>query len=108
VKHTRRLATRAFRAETGEFLAEGPQAVREALTVPGATIEVFASDGGTSQHPDLAEAARAAEVPWHVVGDDVMASIADTVQPQSAESESANPFQQTSTQQRGGPRPGGF
>jgi len=34
--------------------------------------------------------------------------IAGTVQPQSAESESANPFQQTGTQQRGGPRPGGF
>ena len=41
MKHTRRLATRAFRAETGEFLAEGPQAVREALAEPGATVEVW-------------------------------------------------------------------
>lgn len=82
VKHTRRLATRAFRAETGEFLAEGPQAVREALTVPGATVEVFATEAGTAQHRDLAEAAQAADVPWHVVTDDVVESIADTVQPQ--------------------------
>ncbi len=37
-----------------------------------------------------------------------MKIIAGTVQAQSAESESANPFQQTTTQQRGGPRPGGF
>lgn len=82
VKHTRRLATRAFRAETGEFLAEGPQAVREALTTPGATVEVFATEAGTAQHPDLLDAARSADVTWHVVTDDVVESIADTVQPQ--------------------------
>ncbi|KAA1399299.1 TrmH family RNA methyltransferase [Aeromicrobium ginsengisoli] len=82
VKHTRRLATRAFRAETGEFLAEGPQAVREALTVPDATVEVFATATGTAQHTDLVDAAEALDVPWHVVTDDVVESIADTVQPQ--------------------------
>jgi TrmH family RNA methyltransferase len=82
VKHTRRLATRAFRAETGEFLAEGPQAVREALAEPGAAVEVFATEGGTAQHADLVAAARLADVPWHVVTDDVVESIADTVQPQ--------------------------
>ncbi|HET8775338.1 MAG TPA: efflux RND transporter periplasmic adaptor subunit [Thermoanaerobaculia bacterium] len=38
-----------------------------------------------------------------------MKIIAGTVQPQSAESEtSSNPFQQNNSQQRGGPRPGGF
>ena len=82
MKHTRRLATRAFRAETGEFLAEGPQAVREALADPDATVEVFATVAGTAQHPDLVDAATAADVPWHVVTDDVVESIADTVQPQ--------------------------
>ena len=82
VKHTRRLATRAFRAETGEFLAEGPQAVREALTVAGATVEVFATEAGTAQHAELVDAAEAAGVEWHVVTDDVVESIADTVQPQ--------------------------
>ncbi len=82
MKHTRRLATRAFRAETGEFLAEGPQAVREALAEPGATVEVFATEAGTAQHVDLVDAATAADVPWQVVTDDVVESIADTVQPQ--------------------------
>jgi len=82
VKHTRRLATRAFRAETGEFLAEGPQSVREAFTVPEATVEVFATQTATAQHADLVDAAEAADVPWHVVTDDVVESIADTVQPQ--------------------------
>jgi TrmH family RNA methyltransferase len=82
VKHARRLATRAFRASEGEFLAEGPQAVREALTVAGATVEVFASAEASDQHADLRAAAVAAGVPWHVVTDDVIAAITDTVQPQ--------------------------
>lgn len=82
MKHTRRLATRAFRAETGEFLAEGPQAVREALAAIGATVEVFATEAGSAQHTDLLDAAERTSVPWHVVTDDVVESIADTVQPQ--------------------------
>jgi TrmH family RNA methyltransferase len=80
VKHARRLATRAFRASEGEFLAEGPQAVREALNVAGVTLEVFAD--ATDQHADLRDAAEASQVPWHVVTDDVVAAITDTVQPQ--------------------------
>ncbi|MCW2801174.1 MAG: methyltransferase [Aeromicrobium sp.] len=82
MKHARRLATRAFRASEGEFLAEGPQAVREALTVAGATLEVFASSQSSDQHRDLRAAAEAVGVPWHVVTDEVIATIADTVQPQ--------------------------
>ena len=79
VKHTRRLATRAFRDETGEFLAEGPQAVREALTTPGVVIEVFATADATERHAELAEAAGAA---WQVVDDEVVAAVADAVHPQ--------------------------
>ena len=82
VKHARRLATRAFRASTGEFLAEGPQAVREALATPGSAQEVFATVAASDHHAELRAAAEAAEVPWHVVTDDVVQSIADTVQPQ--------------------------
>jgi TrmH family RNA methyltransferase len=79
VKHGRRLATRAFRAETGEFLAEGPQAVREALAVPGVVVEVFATADATRRHRDLADAA--GDV-WHEVADDVVAAVADAVHPQ--------------------------
>jgi TrmH family RNA methyltransferase len=82
VKHARRLATRAFRADTGEFLAEGPQAVREALVTDGAALEVFATESATGQYADLHAAAAAAGVAWHVVTDDVVEAIADTVQPQ--------------------------
>lgn len=82
VKHARRLATRAFRAKTGEFLAEGPQAVREALARPGTTLEVFSTAEAYDRHRDLVGAALEGAVAWHVVTDDVVAEIADAVSPQ--------------------------
>jgi TrmH family RNA methyltransferase len=82
VKHARRLATRAFRATEHEFLAEGPQAVREALAETGVVIEVFASIDATERHADLLEQAGLADVEWHVVTDDVVAEVADSVTPQ--------------------------
>jgi TrmH family RNA methyltransferase len=82
VKHARRLATRAFRAEQREFLAEGPQAVREALAHGGAVLEVFATVDATKQHTDLVAAARRGDATWHVVTDDVVEAMTDTVQPQ--------------------------
>ncbi|MBM9464894.1 RNA methyltransferase [Aeromicrobium sp. YIM 150415] len=78
VKHARRLAARSFRAKTGEFLAEGPQAVREALTLAGTVIEVFATAEASRRH----EAWQADGLTWHVVDDDVLVEIADSVQPQ--------------------------
>ena len=82
VKHARRLATRSFRAAEREFLAEGPQAVREALGESGVVIEVFATVDASDRHPDLEERAGAADVEWHVVTDDVVAEVADSVTPQ--------------------------
>ncbi|MCL3819142.1 TrmH family RNA methyltransferase [Aeromicrobium wangtongii] len=82
VKHARRLATRAFRAEQREFLAEGPQAVREALDHERAVLEVFATVEATEQHPDLVASARRGDITWHVVTDDVVAAMTDTVHPQ--------------------------
>lgn len=82
MKYARRLATRAFRDSSGEFLAEGPQAVREALDVDGAVLEVFATSMATDQHSGLQSTAEAAGIAWNVVTDDVVEAIADTVQPQ--------------------------
>ena len=77
MRTARKLARRAFRAEQGLFLAEGPQAVREALTVPGCVREVFAL---TDRHADLRECAP--EVPWHDVDEGAMAVLSETVHPQ--------------------------
>ena len=82
MRHARRLATRAFRAKTGEFLAEGPQAVREALGVDGVVLEVFATADASERHPELESLAGAAGLEWHVVTDDVVAEVADSVTPQ--------------------------
>lgn len=82
VKHARRLASRSFRAAEHEFLAEGPQAVREALTEPGVVIEVFASVDASDRHPELVARAESMDTAWHVVTDDVVAEVADAVTPQ--------------------------
>lgn len=82
VAAARRLAKRAFRAADRRFLAEGPQAVREALAAPGVVSEVFVTADATARHGDLAAAARAAGVPTHSVSGQVMAAIAATVTPQ--------------------------
>ena len=79
MRTARRLARRASRAERRLFLAEGPQAVREALGLPGCVREVFA---GPSAPPDLRRQAVEAGVPWLPVDHEALVSLADTVQPQ--------------------------
>ena len=86
VSAARRLAKRAYRAADRRFVAEGPQAVREALAreaaQPGAVVEVFATADAAQRHPDLLAAARASGLPVHAIGDEAMAAIAQTVTPQ--------------------------
>jgi RNA methyltransferase, TrmH family len=73
----RRLQRRRDRDRAGRFLAEGPQAVREAL-LAGAVVELFGTATALSRHADLA--ARADLV--SPVTDDTLAVLADTVHPQ--------------------------
>lgn len=81
-----RLRKRAFRQQAGMFLAEGPQAVREALAAPGGTVtEVFATADAAKRHPDLvrlADARRVDGVLWHQAAGAVVAHLSDTVTPQ--------------------------
>ncbi|WP_229053768.1 RNA methyltransferase [Aeromicrobium sp. Leaf350] len=77
MRHARRLATRAFRAKVGEFVAEGPQAVREAVAA-GVVLEVFATAEATERYADIV----AASPDWQVVSEDVVAEVADAVAPQ--------------------------
>jgi TrmH family RNA methyltransferase len=83
IKGARRLAKRAFRRREKRFLAEGPQAVREALAAPrGVVHEVYATSEAMQRHTDLRDAAYARAVPVHRVSLDVMAELAQTVTPQ--------------------------
>ncbi|MQY09803.1 TrmH family RNA methyltransferase [Actinomadura macrotermitis] len=82
VKAARRLAKRTFRHRERRFLAEGPQAVREALRIPGGLTELFTTAEAENRHADLVQAAEAAGVPVLRVSGEVMAELAQTVTPQ--------------------------
>jgi RNA methyltransferase, TrmH family len=56
VAAARHLTKRSGRADAGRFLAEGAQAVREALAY-GTVHEVFATSAAAERHPDLAAGA---------------------------------------------------
>ena len=79
VRAARRLTRRASRTELGLFLAEGPQAVGEALAGEGLVREVLAVPG---RFPELARAAEEAGVPWVLVDEPALASLSETVTPQ--------------------------
>lgn len=87
VAAARRLTRRAVRDETGDFLAEGPQAVREALAaaLSGALRpprELFATADALLRHRDLAELARRAGVPVSEVTPRAAAALSETSTPQ--------------------------
>ncbi|MFC0598656.1 TrmH family RNA methyltransferase [Streptomyces palmae] len=75
----RRLAKRSFRGKERRFLAEGPQAVREAATH---LIEVYATPEAAERHADIVAAAQTAGVPVFIATDEVVAAMSDTVTPQ--------------------------
>ncbi|MEU3465854.1 RNA methyltransferase [Streptomyces sp. NPDC006733] len=82
-----RLAKRSFRGKERRFIAEGPQAVREAIGHPGGTagrtlVELYATPEAAERHADIVAAARAIGAPVLTATDEVVAEISDTVTPQ--------------------------
>ncbi|MEU1300894.1 TrmH family RNA methyltransferase [Streptomyces shenzhenensis] len=86
VAAARRLARRNVRGKERLFLAEGPQAVREAAahrTGAGATlVELFVTVEAAERYADIVAAARAADARVHLAADEVIADISTTVTPQ--------------------------
>lgn len=83
VRAVAKLTKRSARTETGLFLLEGPQAVREALAYrPEAIVELFATPTGWEKHPDLRAAAADNAVQVQYVAEEVLNAMADTVTPQ--------------------------
>lgn len=87
VRDAHKLTRRRWRDRAGRFLAEGPQAVREALAEaagprPGLVIELFASENAAARHADLTDRAIELGVPVHRATDAAMALLSDTVTPQ--------------------------
>jgi RNA methyltransferase, TrmH family len=81
VKAARQLAKRAFRLRARSFLAEGPQAVREALTA-GVASQLFVTSAGRSRHPELADQAERSGAEVVAVSGELMGELAQTITPQ--------------------------
>ena len=83
VRAAAHLGKAAGRKKSGEFLVEGPQAVREAIaqhrTQRGLVREVFVTEQRMEREPELAQVADARV---NVVTERVLAAIADTQSPQ--------------------------
>jgi RNA methyltransferase, TrmH family len=82
IRAARRLTKRAFRQRERAFLAEGPQAVAEAIRCGAQVSELFVTGPARGRHHDLVTAVADAGIPVHVVSGEVMGELAQTVTPQ--------------------------
>lgn len=105
IKNAVKLLKRRDRKATGQFLVEGPQAVREALDrhvtqgldgsthgVPewmgstvdpqGAVVELFITEEAAEAHPEFVETVKSARIDWNLVTAEVLAELATTVNSQ--------------------------
>ena len=89
VRDVAKLAGRPARLRRREFLAEGPQAVREALLLhqkriaageAGVVHEVFASEACLDRYPEFDDLSQG--ISARLASEDVLAAMADTVNPQ--------------------------
>ncbi|MFT4234581.1 MAG: RNA methyltransferase [Microbacterium sp.] len=83
VRAVAKLSRKAHRAETGLFLLEGPQAVREAVDYrPDVIDELYVTPTALEKHPDVRNALSDAEIEFEFVTEQVLEAMADTVTPQ--------------------------
>ena len=82
LKAARRLTKRAFRQSERAFLAEGPQAVAEALATGARVTGLFVTAPAQARHAGLVARAAGAGVDVQVVSGEVMSELAQTVTPQ--------------------------
>lgn len=76
----RGLTSPRVRREAGRFLAEGAQAVGEALRRPGLVVEIFATAAAIDRHPDLLAVAAHGSVAE--ISERAAAGLSETVHPQ--------------------------
>ncbi|MEU0691894.1 TrmH family RNA methyltransferase [Streptomyces uncialis] len=86
VSAAKRLARRNFRGKERLFLAEGPQAVREAAAHHTGghptLVELFTTPDAADRYPDILAAAHHAGARVHLADETVVAEISTTVTPQ--------------------------
>src|SRR5271170_2291093 len=82
IKAARRLTKRALRERERAFLAEGPQAVSEALATGARVSGLFVTGPAEAKHADLVGAAEDAGIEVQLVSGEVMGELAQTITPQ--------------------------
>lgn len=88
VRTIRKLSQRSARRETGQFLLEGPQAVREALAYrPDIVEQLYVTPTALEKHRDIRTliddaSAENPDLVWDYADEDVIDAMADTVTPQ--------------------------
>ena len=82
VKSARQLAKRALRQRARSFLAEGPQAVGEALAAGDVVTQLFVTAAAQPRHTELVELAAGQGADVHLVSGEVMTELAQTITPQ--------------------------
>ncbi|MFC4224905.1 TrmH family RNA methyltransferase [Lysinibacter cavernae] len=83
VRAVAKLARKSARQESGYFLLEGPQAVREALTFrPELLGDLFGTPTALERYPEIVALAEEADLEFEYVTEEVLESMADTVTPQ--------------------------
>jgi TrmH family RNA methyltransferase len=82
VKAARQLAKRALRQRARSFLAEGPQAVGEALATDGVVTQLFVTSAAQARYAELISLAAAQGADVHAVSGEVMTELAQTITPQ--------------------------
>jgi TrmH family RNA methyltransferase len=83
VRRVAALKQRSARTETGLFLVEGPQAVREALAAEGELVTaVYCTPEAHERHAALVATAAAASLDVELVSEAALAAMADTRTPQ--------------------------
>jgi TrmH family RNA methyltransferase len=82
IKGVAKLTKKEARSETGLFLLEGPQGLKEALQRPKLIEKLFATESFEEKYPDLISRARDARVSVNLVSESVLKELSDTTTPQ--------------------------
>ncbi|MFM8927511.1 MAG: TrmH family RNA methyltransferase [Rhodoluna sp.] len=82
VRGVAKLVKKDARQETGLFLLEGPQGLKEALDRPKLILEVFATEEALSRHADLFARLETLRIQVQLVSESVLKVMCDTNTPQ--------------------------
>jgi TrmH family RNA methyltransferase len=82
VRGVAKLNKKDARSETGLFLLEGPQGLKEALARPKLIVDLYATEEAIERHAELFERADAAKIFVQVVSEAVLKVMCDTNTPQ--------------------------